>query len=74
MAIWRLKRTVAHDDGVYEQALRQFGEHHDLPPVQIDRERFDLALAGLAANRTIVPNGLSVEEICQFMDHVAQGK
>jgi hypothetical protein len=69
-----LKRTVVRDESVYDKALREFGQHDDLPPVHIDVERFDRALAGLASERTLVPSGLTVEEIVSFMDHVAASK
>lgn len=74
MAQFRLKRSVIRDESVYDEALREFGQHDDAPPVHIDVERFDRALAGLATERTIVPNGLTVREICDFMNHIAAGK
>jgi hypothetical protein len=71
---FRLKRTVTRHESVYDEALREFGRHDDVPPVHIDTERFDRALAGLAAERTIVPNGMSVDEICNFMNQIAAAK
>lgn len=72
MGFFRLKRTVVREESVHDEALREYGNHDDLPPVHIDVERFDRALAGLAKSRTLVPNGLSVEEIGQFMDHISK--
>jgi hypothetical protein len=66
-----LKRTVVPAESAYDKALREFGQHDDLPPVHIDVERFDAALAGLAAERKLIPNGLSVEDIGKFMDYIS---
>ncbi|MCG2591845.1 hypothetical protein LZ009_03545 [Ramlibacter sp. XY19] len=73
MGIFRRKPTVVvRDENVYDEALREFGRHDDLPPAHIDVERFDRALAGLALDRTIIPNGLTVEQIGQFMDYISK--
>jgi len=67
MGIFRLKRTVVGEGhGVGIPLVDRF---EDLPPVHIDRQRIDRALSG---ERTIIPEGLSAEEIIRFMDHVAK--
>lgn len=55
-----------HRDGWRVPMVEKF---EDVPPVHIDRERLDRAMQG---TRTIIPPGLSAEEICSFMDHVAK--
>jgi hypothetical protein len=70
MGLFKLKRTVVaeprFDGGARVPVAENFD---DLPPVYVDRERIDKALSG---ERTIIPNGLSAEDICRFMDHVAK--
>lgn len=72
MGFFRLKRTVVRNESVYVEALREYGDYSDLPPVHVDVERFDRALTGLAKDRTLIPNGLSVDQIGEFMDHISK--
>lgn len=71
---FRLKRTVVATDkpvagGEAQPRLFRMAASDPPPPVHIDIERMDRALEG---KRTVIPNGLSVQEICQFIDHVAK--
>lgn len=66
--------SAVHGETVYDEIAREFGGHTDLPPVDIDIERFDRNLSSLASGRTIVPNGLTVEQICEFMDQASKAK
>jgi hypothetical protein len=53
----------------FEQIAEEYGR--DLPPVHIDIERMKRALAG---PRWTLPNGLTHEQICQYMTDCAEGR
>lgn len=69
MGLFRRKRTIVAQHHVGSAAVPIVERFEDLPPVHIDRQRLDKALGG---ERTIIPNGLSAEEISRFIDHAAK--